>query len=203
VRTNYPFFINKNEAFDAERQTFQNLNDEATMLYGADCVYIDIENASLDNIFNEYLTKTMTTGTDIRLILDEIEDDLYNQDAGMFSKFGYVPGLEETNFHASQNYFEFHNVFPKEGDLIYYRKVIKMFEISRVVLLDGYRLQLHTRLYNFSHDMISDDIEEAPIQGLEEVMDKEIEAINTPIQQQVEDEEIVDRSENDPLYGLS
>ncbi len=202
MRTNYPFKINRSETTDGERQTYLNLMDESTYLYGEDVLYIDVVNAQLDEIYGEFLSKTMKTGTELRLTFDESEDDFYVQDAGMFQKFGYVPEIGEGRFNATKQYFEFYNVFPKEGDLLYYFKTNKMFEIQKVVTINGVYYQLNCKHYNFSHEDIDmDEIEESEIQSLDNVMDEEIENLITPVHEVVEREDIVDDSERDGLFS--
>lgn len=202
MRTNYPFKINRSETTDGERQTYLNLMDESTYLYGEDILYIDIANAQLDEIYGEFLNKKMKTGTELRLTFDETEDDFYVQDAGMFSKFGYAPEIGEGRFNATQQYFEYYNVYPKEGDLIYYFKTNKLFEIQKVVTIKGAYYQLNCKHYNFSHEDIDmTEIEETEIQSLDEVMDVEIETLITPINEVVDHEDIINDTETDGLYS--
>lgn len=202
MRDNYPFKINRSETTDGERQTYLNLMDESTYLYGEDLLYIDIANAQLDQIYGEFLNKKMKTGTPMRLAFDETEDDFYAQDAGMFTKFNYMPEIGEARFNATKQYFEYYNVFPKEGDLIYYYKTNKLFEVQKVVTIKGAYYQLNCKHYNFSHediDMV--EIEEPEIQSLDNIMNVEIETLITPVREVVEEEDIVNTTESDGLYS--
>lgn len=202
MRTNYPFKINRSETTDGERQTYLNLMDESTYLYGEDVMYIDIGNYQIDEIYGEYKSKKMISGVQLRLNFDETEDDFYVQDAGMFNKFGYSPEIGEARFNATRNYFEHYNIFPNEGDLIYYFKTNKMFEIQKVVTIKGAYYQLNCKHYNFSHENIDmAEIEEPEIQSLDDVMDKEIENLITPVRDVVNNEEIIDDTERDGLYS--
>jgi len=182
VDTNRPFFFNDEIGFENERNTINELNDEGTYLYGAECIWIPVTLAQEEPIFGEYLNKTLEKGTPIRLIIDQFEDDFGAEDSGMYSKFGFNPNLGEATFHASIRYFNQFKVYPKEQDLVYYKKIKKLFEVRKVHTVNQYRYKIASVLYNFDHADISDKVTDTDFLSLETISDKDETISNIPKQ---------------------
>lgn len=196
----YPFLFNDSETLSMENRTWSNQLDEACMLFGANLKYIDVTHAVQDNIFGEALSKTLERGIPIRLIVENIEADFFPEESGIFSKFGYTPQLDVATFFGSTRFFDEHNIVPQENDLIYYEKTKKMFEIVGVTLLDDYKYRVDTRLYNYNHDDIADDVTDISILNLEDINDDEVVKIIEPITDQNESDDFIDEGSGDGLY---
>lgn len=200
VRTDHPFFLNDESGFQGERETIQSIYDEANWLHGSECIYIPHEMSGLDEVFGEYLQKLIVEGIEVRMIVDEYEEDFFNEDNSMYSKFGFVPDVGTSTFHGSKNYLDHFNINPQVQDLIYYKKVKKLFEISHVQLLDDYRYKISATLYNYDHTKIDDSVTNSDILSLDDLADQEQININDKIEEQVETEDIIDDDLNDGLF---
>ncbi len=201
MKTEYPFSFNHEEGWEVERETFIAQQDEATMLFGANCVYLPVSKDEIDPFFGEYLAKRIERGTPIKLVVDNIEEDFYPEDSGMFSKFGYSPQLDVATFWATKNYWDFHSIVPTEDNLILYKKIDKLFEIHKVTLIHGYQYRVDCRLFNYTHEDVADDVIEPAILDLETLADEEVEKITTPILEKVVADDIIDDSDfGDDLY---
>ena len=196
-----PFRFNDEDYIVSERQTWSDQLDETGLLYGPELKYIDLTHAQPDYIFGEYLANTIERGIPLQLICEQIEDDFYPEESGLFSKFGYTPQLDEAIFYGSVNYFDYLNITPQEDDLIYYKKTKKIFEITKVTLLDDWKYKIDSKLYNYDHMEVSDDVTDQPILNLEDINDEEVIKIIEPITDQNETDDVVDDSVDDGLYG--
>ncbi len=197
----YPFRFNDSNVWEIERETFMNQMDETCNLFGAECVYMPLTKEELDPFFGEYLAKRIERGTPLRLICDQIEDDFYDESSGMFSKFGYSPNLDVATFWGSMNYWDAHSIIPTEQDIIFYKKIDKMFEINKVTVIKGYQYRVDCKLFDYSHEEVADDVMEASILDLENLGDREVEKITQPILDKVVEDDILDNSDlGDDLY---
>lgn len=197
----YPFFFNDPLGFENEKQTFSDLNDEATYLHGNECLYISTSLNAIDNVFGEFMGKRIEDGIPIRLHIEQMESDFYDESSGLYEKFGFLPNVGEATFNATINYFNEHGINPKPQDLIVYSKVDKMFEVTKVTKLDGFKFELKAVLYDHDHREVADDVTDEHITALETLDDKDKANYNDPIDQQERDENIIDSSETDPRFG--
>lgn len=195
------FKFNDTSILAAEKEYFSDQLDEACLLYGPVLKYIDITHAQPDYVFGEYLANTIEEGESLQLMCEQIDDEFYPEDSGIFGKFGYTPQLDTATFFGSTNYFEHLSIVPQEDDLIYYAKIDKIFEIVKVTLLDDYKYKIDSRLYNYDHMEVSDDVTDQPILDIEDINDDEVTKIVTPITTQIETEDIIDDDDSDGLYG--
>lgn len=202
IKTEFPFKFNNEEMFVGEREVYIDQFSECCSLFGASCVYMPVTKSEVDMIFGEYLGKKILKGTPINLIIDEIEEDFYPEDSSTFSQFGYVPNLDVATFRAPKIYWEFHNIVPVVEDLILYKKVDKIFEIHAVTDINDIEWKVQCRLFNYSHEEISDLVTQPEILNIEDIADLEAIKINDQITDQVEEEDIIDDSDSgDGLYG--
>ena len=197
----YPFLFNDPVSFENEKQTFSNLMDETVYLHGAECKYISISLNHIDNVFGEFNGKRIEDGIPIRLHVEQIDTDFYDESGGLYEKFGFLPNVGEATFNATINYFNEHGIDPKPQDLILYSKVNKMFEVTKVTELDGFKFELKAVLYDHDHREVADDVEDEHITALETLDDKDKANYNDPIDQQERDENVIDDSETDPRFG--
>jgi len=189
--TDKPFRFNNADYFEFdELGLFQSQLDEGTELFGVSVVYIKVDHEQPDEIFAEYLGEKMSEGTEIYLILDQIDEDFQTEDAMMHSKFGIQFNFGECTFWASKEYFQSYGITPQAGDLIYYKKIEKLFEISKTTEQHKFKVRLDCDLYNYDHIEIDEDmIDEEKIAALEDISDIEDERITTPQEVQIDAED--------------
>jgi len=175
--------------------------DEVSSLFGAAFIYLDVDLGTPDEIFGEYLQKVISKGTSINLWIEEFDDDTYPEDNGMYSKFGFAPNLDNITVYATPDYFIQHGINVAEQDLLYYVKTKKIWEINHVTEIDAYKIKLDLGLYNFDHTKVDvDAIDNSDILELENIATEETVIINTPIETEVIDDEILDSDNSDDLY---
>ena len=192
-------------AFDSnnlnERITWANQLDEVSALFGANFIYLDVNLGNVDEIFGEHLQKVISSGTNINLWIEEFDQDTYPEDNGMYSKFGFVPNLDNITVYATPDYFVQHGITIQQQDLLYYVKTKKIWEINHITELDEYKIKLDLGLYSYDHTKIdTDTITETDILELENYAAEELTKISTPIETAVEDDEILDTDNSDGLY---
>lgn len=195
------FAFNDIDTLNLEKETFSNQLTEACLLFGVQLKYIDVTHAEPDYIFGEHLANTLERGVPLRLISENVEEDYYPEDGGLFSKFGYTTQLDVATFWGSTNYFEELGITPQEDDILYYEKTKKMFEITHVTLIDDFKYKIDTRLFNYSHEEVADDVTEPSILNLEDINDEEVTKINTPITNQNDEDDFIDEGDGDGLFG--
>lgn len=200
MRTDYPHFFNNETGFEDEKKTFSDIMDEAIWLHGAECLYITQTLDQPEPILGEFLGKKLEDGIPIRLWPEEIEEDFYPEDAGMFAKFGYTPEIGSATWWATCNYFEFFNIVPKENDLIFYKKTTKLFEIRKVTLIDGFKLKIHSGLYNYDHIELSDDITDTDLLTLKDLDDLDFQQGNEEIQAAEDAGNVIDETKSDGIF---
>lgn len=200
MRTDYPHFLNNETGFENEKKTFSDIMDEAVWLHGAELLYIVQTLNQPEPILGEHLGKRLEDGIPIRLWTEEIEEDFYVQDAGLFTKFGYTPEIGSATWWATCNYFEFFNIKPKEQDLIFYKKTSQLFEIRKVTLHDGFKLKIHSGLYNYDHTELADDVTDTDLITLKDLDDLDKSLGNEEIQAAEDAESVIDETKKDGLF---
>lgn len=200
MRFNYPFFMNNETGFENERKTISGLMDEGVYLHGAECVYYDMTLAQPDEVFGEYLGKKFSLGTPIRLLIDQIEDDFFPEDGFMHAKFGMEFQMGEATFRATIDYFKQHGLNPKPQDVILYKKVHKLFEITHITLINDFNYQIDAVLYNYDHVEIDDTVQEADLITLKDINDEEVTKIIEPMEAQEDSENVIDEGLGDGLF---
>lgn len=205
LRVDYPFLMNDEFDFEHEKKTWNNIMDEGTYLYGAECLWIRQELNVPDNMFGDFLGKLIKEGVPIRLIIDQIEEDFYPESSLMYSKFGIEPNIGSATFHASVNYFENFAIEPRPQDLIFYKKVNKIFEVTHVTLLDGFKYQIDSVLYDYDHTKIDDGVTDEDILSLETLDDKDKiqtgDKTNIAEQTQEDTSPVLDVTDKDGIFG--
>lgn len=201
MRTDYPFFMNFESGFEREKETFASIFDEVGFLYGAEITYINTTLAQLDPGFGEYLGKMITEGTQMRLFFTEIEEDFYNQDSSIYSKFGFVPEIGEATVWGTFSYFSQNKIIPKVQDIIYYPKTRKMFEVSHVNKWHNFYYKLDLIHYTYDHSKVSPSVTDPNIQSLTKLDDLGKKLINDALESNEDAQNIVpDADNNDGLY---
>ena len=195
-----PFAFNNETGFENEKATFQSILDESCALYGPELIWIDQTLNEIDDTFGEFLGKMLTKGISIRLLSEQIETDYYPEDGALFTKFGFEPNIGEATFYGSPQYFLEHGITPKQQDLIYYKKVKKMFEVTHIELLDNFKYRIDCVLYNYDHTKLDDTVEDEDILSLPDLDDKEKAAENDSIAAQESTENIINDNETDGIF---
>lgn len=196
----HPFFFNNETGFEREKQLFANIMDETIFLHGAECIWVSVSLNQLDDTFGEFLGKLITEGTPIRLHVDQIDTDFYPEDGGLHDKFGFTPQIGEASFNATVQYFTHHEITPKAQDLILYKKVNKIFEVTHVQLLDGFKYKISAVLYDYDHTKVDKDVTDAEIASLSDLADKDKILENDTIRAQEVLEKIVNSTEKDGIF---
>jgi hypothetical protein len=118
-----------------EANTWDNILAESIHLMGHDVVYIERQVNVVEPTFGEFLAGQLSLGTPMRMFLEETQG-WGGSAADMYSKFG-LQVTDECTFHASITAFTNSKgpdvkFFPKQGDLIYFLKGKKLFEIQHI-----------------------------------------------------------------------
>lgn len=200
MRTDYPWFFNNETGFENEKKTFSNIMDEAIWLHGAEIIWISQTLGFEEPIMGDFLGKKIEEGVPIRLWPEEIEEDFYNEDGALFTKFGITPEIGSATWWATCNYMDFFNIAPKEQDLIYYKKTTKLFEVRKVTLVDGFKLKIHSGLYNYDHTELSDDITDTDLLTLKTLDDLDKQLGNEEIQAIEDRDNVLDEAVDDGIF---
>lgn len=170
---NYPFRMNDEQGFLHEKQTFANILDESCALFGADLIWISSTLNELDNVFGEYLGKLINEGVHIHLLVEQIEEDFWPEQSLLYTKFGIQPNQGSATWHGSIQYFTEHGIEPKVQDLIYYKKLNHMFEVTHISDQHEFYWTINSVLYDYDHTKLSDDVSNEAIRSLEDIDDKD------------------------------
>jgi hypothetical protein len=210
-----------------EANTFDNIMCEANNLYGHDVVYIEREVGTAEPIFGEYLASKLTTGTPLRMYLEE------NQGWGgnatdMYSKFG-LQVTDEATFHcpittfskAKDDYYinstipstgyNLGSFAPKMGDLIYFVKGNKLFEIQHIENeatpgfyaygnRNAYVFKCKTYTYD-SMEVMQDETIPTEVQGLNGLAAQDQTHFNDVIETTIVNSGVLSHREVDPITG--
>ena len=149
----------------AEQRLYENLIIEQLSVFGQDVYYLPRKLVNEDTLFDEDTSSSFNDAYIIEMYLDNIEG--YEGQKEMMTRFG-LDMQDEATFVVSKRRFEQlisldQNLIvssrPNEGDLIYYAKSKKLFEISFVDHDDPfYQLanlpvfKLRCRTFEYSHE---------------------------------------------------
>jgi hypothetical protein len=197
---NKPFFFNDESIHAIEKQTFANIMDEAVFLHGSECIWIKQTLGQREDIFGEFLGKKINEGIPIRLVLDQVDTDLYPEDTMSVGRYGLELNIGEATWHGSVQYFTDHGITPGQQDLIYYKKIAKLFEVTHIQLLDDYKYVVNSILYNYSHEPVASDVTDEDILSLPDLDDKDKAATGDRIAQVEEDDNVLNTDESDGIF---
>jgi len=157
----------------AEQRLYENLIIEQLSVFGQDVYYLPRKLVNEDSLFGEDASSSFNDAYIIEMYLDNIEG--YEGQKEMMTRFG-VDMQDEATFVVSKRRFEqlisldqnlIVSTRPNEGDLIYYAKSKKLFEISFVDHDDPfYQLanlpvfKMRCRTFEYSHEDMATGISE-------------------------------------------
>ena len=157
----------------AEQRLYENLIIEQLSVFGQDVYYLPRKLVNEDTLFGEDASSSFNDAYIIEMYLDNIEG--YEGQKEMMTRFG-LDMQDEATFVVSKRRFEqlisldqnlIVSTRPNEGDLIYYPKSKKLFEISFVDHDDPfYQLsnlpvfKLRCRTFEYSHEDMATGISE-------------------------------------------
>ena len=149
----------------AEQRLYENLIIEQLSVFGQDVYYLPRKLVNEDTLFDEDTSSSFNDAYIIEMYLDNIEG--YEGQKEMMTRFG-VDMQDEATFVVSKRRFEqlisldqnlIVSTRPNEGDLVYFPKSKKLFEISFVDHDDPfYQLanlpvfKLRCRTFDYSHE---------------------------------------------------
>jgi len=149
----------------AEQRLYENLIIEQLSVFGQDVYYLPRKLVNEDTLFDEDTSSSFNDAYIIEMYLDNIEG--YEGQKEMMTRFG-LDMQDEATFVVSKRRFEqlisldqnlIVSTRPNEGDLVYYPKSKKLFEISFVDHDDPfYQLanlpvfKLRCRTFEYSHE---------------------------------------------------
>jgi hypothetical protein len=121
-----------------EQSLYEDLMIEQLQIYGQDVYYIPRKMAGVDKIFNEDISSSFEDAYLIEMYMENV--DGYEGEKDLMSKFGLDIQDDATFIVARRRWEQFisvdNNILvssrPNEGDLIYFPKTSKMFEITFV-----------------------------------------------------------------------
>ena len=196
-----PFYFNNETSFENEKKTMANILEEGINLHGNEIIWIPQELAHADETFGEFLGKAIVEGTPMRLFLEQVDTDFYNEDAALYTKFGLNLNLGGSSWHGSAKYFFDNGITPKPQDLIYYKKTSKLFEVTHIQLQHDIWYKISAILYDYDGTKIDTNVTEEDILTLDTILDKDQESNNDPIEEVDDDENIIDNTETDGLFS--
>ena len=157
----------------AEQRLYENLIIEQLSVFGQDVYYLPRKLVNKDSLFGEDASSSFNDAYIIEMYIDNIEG--YEGQKEMMTRFG-VDIQDEATFVVSKRRFEqlisldqnlIVNTRPNEGDLIYFSKGKKLFEITFVDHDDPfYQLQnlpvfkLRCRTFDYSHEDMATGVTE-------------------------------------------
>ena len=157
----------------AEQRLYENLIIEQLSVFGQDVYYLPRKLVNEDTLFDEDTSSSFNDAYIIEMYLDNIEG--YEGQKEMMTRFG-LDMQDEATWVVSKRRFEQlisldQNLIvssrPNEGDLIYFAKSKKLFEITFVDHDDPfYQLQnlpvfkLRCRTFDYSHEDMATGISE-------------------------------------------
>lgn len=197
-----------------EANTFDNIMVESVHLFGHDTVYIECTPDTVEPIFGEFLSRKLSEGIPIRMFLEETQN--WNGNGDMYSKFG-LQMTQESTFHCPVTTFTKAkgagiDFYPKVGDLIYFVKGNKLFEIMHVENnatpgfyafgnLNAYVFNCKMYTYD-SMEVAEDDSIPTEIQSLNSLSDLEETTFNDVVDNTIAVSNVLSHSEVDPVTGF-
>ena len=157
----------------AEQRLYENLIIEQLSVFGQDVYYLPRKLVNEDTLFGEDTSSSFNDAYIIEMYLDNIEG--YEGQKEMMTRFG-LDMQDEATWVVSKKRFEqlisldqnlIVSTRPNEGDLIYYAKSKKLFEISFVDHDDPfYQLanlpvfKMRCRTFEYSHEDMATGLDE-------------------------------------------
>ena len=157
----------------AEQRLYENLIIEQLSVFGQDVYYLPRKLVNEDTLFDEDTSSSFNDAYIIEMYLDNIEG--YEGQKEMMTRFG-LDMQDEATWVVSKRRFKqlisldqnlIVSTRPNEGDLIYYAKSKKLFEISFVDHDDPfYQLanlpvfKMRCRTFDYSHEDMATGISE-------------------------------------------
>jgi len=211
-----PFKFNEYYALDEanEANTWDNILQESIYLYGHDIIYIERDVNDSEPVFGEFLASQMSTGTPMRMFLEETQGWGGNA-TDMYSKFG-LQISDEATFHSSITAFTYSKgvdilFYPKVGDLIYFLKGKKLFEILHIEneTQPGFYSFGNRNEYTFkckaytydSMEVMEDESIPVEIQALNDLATQDKGNFNDVLDEKITSDSIVSRQEPDFVTG--
>ena len=210
----HPFKFNDNYDLGAagEANTYNQIYAEGCYLFGSDVVFMPRTTNNPEPIFGEYLASSIDKGFPMRLFVEDVTN--WNGGGDLYSKFG-LQVTDETTFHCPKISFEqlqaLNPIYPKQGDLVYYVKGKKLFEILHIedetqpgfyVFGNRNSYVLKCKAYSYDHMEISTDVSiPAEVSSLNSLATQDQNHNNDIIISTIVAETILDRSEVDPITG--
>jgi len=210
-----------------EANTFDNIMCEANNLYGHDLIYIEREVGTAEPIFGEYLSAKLTTGTPIRMFLEETQGWAGNA-TDMYTKFG-LQVTDEATFHCPITTFTrakddmyinsdlpasgyaLSAFYPKQGDLVYFLKGRKLFEILHIEneATPGFysfgnrnAYVFKCKTYTFDHmEVMADESIPAEVTGLNALAAQDESNFNDVVDANIITSGVISHDEVDPITG--
>jgi hypothetical protein len=210
----HPFKMNDNYDINAagEAFTYNQIYGEITYLYGSDVVFMPRTTNDSEPIFGEYLASKIETGYPMRLLPEDVTS--WNGGEDLYSKFG-LQTQDTVTFNCPKLTFEqVYNItqlYPKAGDLIYYIKGKKLFEIQHVedeiqpgfyVFGNRNSYQIKCKVYSYDHmEVATNSTIPAEVSLLNNLVLQDETNYNDEIIAAVVSQSILDNSEVDPITG--
>mgnify|MGYP000010934213 FL=1 len=151
----------------SEQSLVENLVVESIQIHGQDFYYIKRDLVNADTVFNEDTLSKYETAWQIEMYIEDT--DGFQGEGDFLSKFG-LEVRDQLNVVVSKKRFAEEKPdydTPREGDLIYWPLVDKIFEIQFVEdeasfyqLGKIYVYRLQTEVWEYSHESINTGIEE-------------------------------------------
>lgn len=210
----HPFKFN--DSYDLtqgnEANTYLNVYAESTFLFGSDVVFLPRTPDNPEPIFGEYLASKLEAGYPMRLFVEDVTN--WNGNGDVYSKFGLQVN-DTTTFHCPKKMFEIFNngvaIYPKQGDLIYYVKGKKLFEIQHIedetqpgfyVFGNRQSYVIKCKAYTYDHMQIAIDESIPPaVSSLASLATQDQQQYNDVVQDVVAQQSILDNTEVDPITG--
>lgn len=150
-----------------EQNLVEDMVIESIQIHGQDMYYIKRDLVDEDTIFNEDALSEYKTAWQIEMYIEDSEG--FQGEGDFLSKFG-LEVRDQLNLMVSKKRFEEEKPDypkPKEGDLIYWPLVDKLFEINFIEdeaafyqLGKIYVYRLQTEMWEYSHETVDTGIDE-------------------------------------------
>jgi len=185
---------------NGESRFFEKILKEAVHVFGDDFQYIVVQQKAADMVFGEYLKLIMSTAID--MILFQEEKDNWGGSGIVFSSIG-ASITDAMTLYGAKSYFEGLNVTPKIGDLIFFPKTKRLFEVQFIEdespfypLGDSVCWFLKCELY--AHNKTKANMK-TNIQSVDQLATAVNlgDIVNNRVTQQVDDKSVLDTSEVD------
>ncbi len=192
----YPFKYADDEGIDEVVKFNEDANVEVAILFGSPFYYIKREIAGTEPVFGEHLHNVLRKAVKINFIVENPNDDLEME--SMYTKFGVKVEAADMTLWGVKRLLAEKGVVPKEGDLIWYPRLKKLYEVSLVDLKENIKYKILCSLHTPDHTEIEEDFNIPAIKDKLEALD-DVEQANffDPIDGLKN--EFIDDAEVDPL----